>query len=199
MPHMEPTEVMMLGRLGQAPNPPYGPAWRTTFLNPPMTTPQQPQNLLRQTVMNGCRQMLGQLNAFDVVTPGQFPGSHGIPRVGFPSVEEGMRYAMGNGGCRDCVGAAGQRFVFGQTNANGNGNGLEAGVSAWLPGAEASTGVNVGWGLLSTASMAASAWHGYRRHRRVGWSLWWGFMGAVFPIITPAIGAAQGWGKRKGR
>ena len=60
---MEPTEVMMLGKLGAGPKRRVGavttaafgrdPQWRTTFMNPPPTTPQFPQNLMRQTVMNG--------------------------------------------------------------------------------------------------------------------------------------------------
>jgi hypothetical protein len=61
---MEPTEVMMLGKLGAAPQSrvwggvtpaAFGrdPQWRTNFMNPPPTTPQFPQNLMRQTVMNG--------------------------------------------------------------------------------------------------------------------------------------------------
>jgi hypothetical protein len=51
---------------------------------------------------------------------------------------------------------------------------------------------------IQTASMAASAYHGYKRNHSVGWALWWGFMGAVFPVITPVIAVAQGFGKRKG-
>lgn len=51
------------------------------------------------------------------------------------------------------------------------------------------------YGAISTASMAASAYHGYKRNRSVGWAIWWGFMGAIFPVITPAIALAQGFGK----
>lgn len=51
--------------------------------------------------------------------------------------------------------------------------------------------------LIATASMAASAFHGYRRNESVGWALWWGFCGAVAPVITPVIAAAQGFGKPK--
>jgi hypothetical protein len=53
------------------------------------------------------------------------------------------------------------------------------------------------WSALSTASMAASAYHGYKRNDSVGWALGWGFLGAVFPVITPTIAVAQGFGKRK--
>lgn len=53
------------------------------------------------------------------------------------------------------------------------------------------------WGALSTVSMAASAYHGYRRNDSVGWALWWGLMGAMFPVITPTIAVAQGFGRRK--
>lgn len=43
------TEVMTLGALPNVP-----PTWRMpTFLNPPPTTPQQPQNLLRPVYVNG--------------------------------------------------------------------------------------------------------------------------------------------------
>jgi len=53
------------------------------------------------------------------------------------------------------------------------------------------------WGVLSTASMAASAYHGYKRNESVGWALVWGLFGAMFPIITPAIALAEGFGKPK--
>lgn len=53
------------------------------------------------------------------------------------------------------------------------------------------------WGVAATASMAASAFHGYRRNQSIGWALWWAFMGATFPVITPVIAVAQGFGKRK--
>ncbi len=53
------------------------------------------------------------------------------------------------------------------------------------------------WGVLSIASGAASAFHGYRRNGSIGWALWWGLIGTVFPVITPTIALAQGFGKRK--
>lgn len=53
------------------------------------------------------------------------------------------------------------------------------------------------WSAASTASMAAGAYHGYRRNQSIGWALAWGFAGAIFPIITPGIALAQGFGKRK--
>jgi hypothetical protein len=54
------------------------------------------------------------------------------------------------------------------------------------------------WGALSTVSMAAGAYHGYKRNSSVGWALWWGAMGAMFPVITPTIAVAQGFGKKSG-
>jgi hypothetical protein len=54
------------------------------------------------------------------------------------------------------------------------------------------------WGVLGTISMAASAYHGYKRNDSIGWALWWGFMGSLFPVITPVIGVAQGFAKPKG-
>jgi hypothetical protein len=57
--------------------------------------------------------------------------------------------------------------------------------------------IAIWWGILGTVSMAASAYHGYRRNRSIGWALAWGLAGAVFPVITPTIAVAQGFGKRK--
>lgn len=57
--------------------------------------------------------------------------------------------------------------------------------------------VPVWWDLLSIASGAASAYHGYKRNDSVGWAIVWGLLGGVFPVITPAIAWAQGFGKKK--
>jgi hypothetical protein len=53
------------------------------------------------------------------------------------------------------------------------------------------------WGLLATASAAASSYHGYRRNKSVGWGVAWFVLGLCFPIITPTIALAQGFGKVK--
>lgn len=49
------------------------------------------------------------------------------------------------------------------------------------------------YGVLTTASMALSAYHGYKRNNSIGWALWWGFAGTVFPVFTPVIAVAQGY------
>lgn len=53
------------------------------------------------------------------------------------------------------------------------------------------------YGVLTLLSAGASAFHGYRRNKSVGWGAWWGIMGGMFPVVTPAIGLAQGWAKEK--
>lgn len=53
------------------------------------------------------------------------------------------------------------------------------------------------YGVLTIASSAASAFHGYRRNNSIGWGIGWGILGILFPVITPAIALAQGFGKRK--
>lgn len=58
-------------------------------------------------------------------------------------------------------------------------------------------GLRISWGILGTVSMAAGAYHGYRRNQSLGWALVWGAMGGLFPIITPAVALAQGFGERK--
>lgn len=52
------------------------------------------------------------------------------------------------------------------------------------------------FGLLDVASVGISAYHGYKRNNSTGWAIWWGLMGGLFPVITPAIAIAQGLGKR---
>ena len=51
------------------------------------------------------------------------------------------------------------------------------------------------WSVASAASAGAGAYHGYKRNKSVGWALWWALMGGAFPVITPAIALAQGFGK----
>lgn len=58
-------------------------------------------------------------------------------------------------------------------------------------------GVKVLWGVAGTVSMAAGAYHGYKRNQSVGWALWWALMGSTFPVLTPAIALAQGFGQRR--
>jgi len=53
------------------------------------------------------------------------------------------------------------------------------------------------YGVLATASMAACAYHGYKRNNSIGWALGWGFLGVLFPVITPVIAVAQGFAKPK--
>lgn len=53
------------------------------------------------------------------------------------------------------------------------------------------------WGILSTASAAASGYHGYRRNESIGWGIGWFLLGGIFPVITPVIALAQGFGKKK--
>lgn len=61
-----------------------------------------------------------------------------------------------------------------------------------------SPGASALWGALSVASAAVSTYHGYKRNDgSIGWALAWGFLGTIFPVVTPAIAFAQGLGKRK--
>lgn len=47
-------------------------------------------------------------------------------------------------------------------------------------------------------SVTASAFHGYRRSGgSAGAAIGWGLLGLVFPLITPAVALAQGFGQRK--
>lgn len=52
-------------------------------------------------------------------------------------------------------------------------------------------------GVLAIASAAVSGFHGYRRNNSIWWGLAWFGLGGIFPVITPVIAVAQGFGKRK--
>lgn len=48
---------------------------------------------------------------------------------------------------------------------------------------------------LTLASASLSAYHGVRRNQSISWGVWWFVMGALFPVITPTIALAQGFGR----
>lgn len=66
-----------------------------------------------------------------------------------------------------------------------------------LLGQPLSQGVKTLWFVLSVASTGLSAYHGFKRNNSVGWAIGWGILGALFPVITPAIAFAQGFAKPK--
>jgi hypothetical protein len=55
--------------------------------------------------------------------------------------------------------------------------------------------VQATYAAISTASMALSAYHGYKRNDSVGWAVVWGLAGGLFPVLVPAIAVAQGFGE----
>lgn len=52
-------------------------------------------------------------------------------------------------------------------------------------------------GVATITSAALAGFHGARRNDSVGWGVWWFTMGLIFPVFTPIVGFAQGFGKRK--
>jgi hypothetical protein len=60
----------------------------------------------------------------------------------------------------------------------------------WMDPVKLKAGITV-WGVLGTVSMVAGIYHGYARNQSIGWGLWWGLMGVMFPIATPTIALAQ--------
>jgi hypothetical protein len=53
------------------------------------------------------------------------------------------------------------------------------------------------YSTLAIVAAGAAAYHGYKRNDSVGWAIWWGLMGAAFPVITLPIAFAQGFDARK--
>lgn len=61
----------------------------------------------------------------------------------------------------------------------------------------------LGW-IISTASLslvsaAVAGYHGYRRDKSAMAGVGWGFMGALFPVITPVVAFAQGYARPRTR
>jgi len=50
--------------------------------------------------------------------------------------------------------------------------------------------------IASPISAAVCAYHGYKRNDSVGWAIGWLLLGGMFPIITPVIALAQGFGEK---
>lgn len=69
----------------------------------------------------------------------------------------------------------------------------QKGLAAYTPN---TVGGSV-WAVASVLSTALSAYHGYKRNESVGWAVVWGLLGGIFPVITPVIAYAQGFGERK--
>lgn len=53
------------------------------------------------------------------------------------------------------------------------------------------------WAAVAAVAMGASAYHGYKRNEQsdspILWALWWGFWGALIPVITVPVALAQGF------
>lgn len=73
-----------------------------------------------------------------------------------------------------------------------------ANATRWIDSAGLfSTHKSTIYGVLTLASAAASGFHGYRRNQSIGWGLAWFVLGGIFPVVTPVIALAQGFGKPK--
>ena len=60
--------------------------------------------------------------------------------------------------------------------------------------------VTLTWAALSALSAGASGYHGYKRHKKsYAWAALWALLGSAFPVVTPAVALAQGYGKPKGK
>jgi len=172
---------MTLGRLY---NGDLEPPLRTSFLNPPPTTPGYPQNLLRQAVMNGLQGVRGV--ALGMMSP-----------AGSVGPMEAAQYTAA-----DATAASAEHSIQTSDTAHlppvgGDTTSPAARTRGYMPGPL--------WYGLATVSSLASMYHGYKRNESKGsgkalaYGLWWGLMGTVFPLITPVVGIAQGFAKPKRR
>lgn len=77
--------------------------------------------------------------------------------------------------------------------------GVGALAQATEPMSDVDRGAWLIWSGLGVVGGALGVYHGYKRNNSIGWGIWWGLMGSMFPIITLPLAFAQGFGKRKGR
>lgn len=90
-----------------------------------------------------------------------------------------------------------KKVIIAYLAAGGDPRTLEAAMTTSLTQTEKSRTLAIAWGVAGTISFAASIYHGYKRNDSLGWALWWGFMGALLPIVTPTVAIAQGFAKPK--
>jgi hypothetical protein len=169
MPYMAPTEIMTLGRLGAA----FEPMVRTNWMGQPRrVTPQQPQNLLRQTTLGG---LFGTARLL-----------HGLGAVGDQVLATSASDPMVD-----------------VTQSSGDPVAMNLPGLPTFPWQKSSPTVQLGaviaTAALSLVSAGISAYHGYRRDRSVMAGVGWGFMGAIFPVVTPIVSIAQGYARPRGR
>lgn len=62
-------------------------------------------------------------------------------------------------------------------------------------GAAGPSGLQVVYGVASTASVAGLAYHGYKRNRSIGWTVCWALVGGIFWPIAWGVALAQGYAK----
>lgn len=179
---MRETEVLLLGKtrgFGALP-----PQLRVRQLTSRRVTPQQPQNLFRAATLNGLRAttlMLGGLSgADDVLDPG--------------AAQAEANAALANDQRQTVVGQ--DVVIPGQPTPYDRGR-IDAYTEVGTAAVEGATKALKVWIPLSLLSGALSAWHGYKRDRTAiaGWG--WFTLGTMFPLITPAVAVAQGFGKSR--
>ena len=111
-----------------------------------------------------------------------------------PGISPGNPYSalLGSVGCMPGMARAISPDLYARTTPTQSGPTAGAGATT---GAISDPGGL--WPAITMASAAASAYHGYARNRSILWAGVWGLLGYAFPIITPAVAVAQGFGERE--
>lgn len=204
--HMEPTRIMQIGNLGRAPA--FQPRLRTSFMNPPRTSPSVPQNLLRQTMLGGLGATgrafirLGQVGeelvggpvadgVDQVLERDLAPAGQVTPTQPGPVMTDGSAVLPDGTVITLAHNEDGQPIdVLSAPQASA------APAAAWYRTRRTQL---ISAGLIATAGAAAGAVHGWKRERSGMASFGWGVLGAAFPLPVVIVAAAQGFGKRKKR
>ncbi len=120
--------------------------------------------------------------------------------LGFPLYVNGrlfnepvtISHVPGMGAVDPSMGAFGELVSYQPTAVLGAEPGL---APAEAPGPIARVLASPIYRLVSLASTAGLAFHGYRRNESVGWAIGWALLGGLAPVIAWPVAFAQGFGK----
>lgn len=143
---------------------------RTSFVTNPRTSPSFPQNILRATFLNGLGCTTRMLSGLGDVATDIIDPWQG------PDATAAAQTDMSNP----------PMPATATPPAAASGTGFKMSANGMVLSAS-----------LSLLSGAVSAVHGWKRDHTPISVFGWGVLGMMFPIITPAVALAQGYGRRR--
>jgi hypothetical protein len=175
---MQMTKVMLLGRTGL-------PQLRVQQMTSRRVTPQMPQNLFRAATLNGLgatRAILGKLAGPDEILDPWAANAQASGALDSMEHQETVQSTAVIPGQATSIGGRDYSTGYGAALRDVQDGTIRA-LKWWVP--------------ISLLSGMLSAYHGYKRDHTPIASFGWFTLGTMFPLITPAVAVAQGFGKSR--